>query len=349
MAFSATAFRRVVVTSAVTAAIVVSPILTAIAEAVSLTGAGATFPALLYEKYIAEFQKKNPGIKVSYQAIGSGGGIRQTIAGVVDFGGSDAAMTDSDMAKVPKDRGGVILVPTAGGSVVPVYNLPGVSKLRLGRTVLPDIFSGRITRWNDPRIAADNPGVNLPNREIKTVVRADGSGTTFVFVNHLAAVSPYFKGRVGVGTAPKWTTNPLKGRGNAGVAANVKRTEGSVGYVEQSYASENKLAVAEVQNKSGEWFAPSIEGTNRALSALKLPDNFRVFDGDPAAGYPITGLTWMMVYRQYDSPQKAEAVRKWVEWVLTEGQELNDDLNFARIAPDDARRVLEVVRSQVKP
>lgn len=345
MAFSAT-LRRAVSASAVAVAIAVSPVLTAIAEAVSLTGAGATFPVLLYDRYIAEFQKKNPGIRVSYQGIGSGGGIRQTIAGVVDFGGSDAAMTDADIAKVKR---GVILVPTAGGSVVPVYNLPGVPKLRLSRQVLPDIFAGRITRWNDPRIVADNPGVNLPSSEIKTVVRADGSGTTFIFVNHLSAVSPYFKGRVGVGTAPNWTTNPVKGRGNPGVAAQVKRTPNSVGYVEYSYAVENKLTVAEVQNKKGEWFGPSLEATNTAISALNMPDNFRIFEGDPDSGYPITGLTWMMVYKQYDSAEKSAAVKKWIEWVLTEGQELNSSLNFARIAPKDVQRVLQTVKSEVKP
>jgi phosphate transport system substrate-binding protein len=346
MLLSTKTFRRAVTASAVSAAIAFSPVLTAIAQAVTLNGAGATFPALLYERYIAEFKKKNPNMTVNYQAIGSGGGIRQTIAGVVDFGGSDAAMTDDDMAKVNR---GVILVPTAGGSVVPVYNLPGVPNLKLGREVLPEIFAGRITKWNDPKIVKDNPGVNLPNSDIKTVVRADGSGTTFVFVNHLSAVSPYFKGRVGVGTAPKWTTNPLRGRGNAGVASQVKQTPGSIGYVEQSYAQENKLIVAQVQNKKGEWLSPSLEQTNKAIAALKLPDNFRVFDGDPDEGYPITGLTWMMVYRQYDSPEKAAAVRSWIRWVLTEGQNLNNSLNFARLSSADAERVLKVVESEVKP
>ncbi|KAM3107632.1 phosphate ABC transporter substrate-binding protein PstS [Phormidesmis sp. 146-33] len=348
MSFSTTALRRAVTASVVTAAIAFSPVLTAIAQAVTLNGAGATFPALLYDRYRAEFQKKT-GISVNYQAVGSGAGIRQTIAGVVDFGGSDAAMTDADIAKVPQKRGGIILVPTAGGSVVPIYNLPGVPNLKLGRQVLPDIFAGRITRWNDPKIVADNPGVNLPNSDIKTVVRADGSGTTFVFVNHLSAVSPYFKGRVGVGTAPKWTSNPLKGRGNAGVSAQVKQTANSIGYVEQSYAEENKLTVAQVQSKKGEWLSPSLDATNAAIGSLTLPDNFRVFNGDPDAGYPITGLTWMMVYKQYDSPEKSAAIRKWIEWVLTDGQNINNTLGFARLKPADAQRVLQTVKDQVKP
>jgi phosphate transport system substrate-binding protein len=341
-----TAFRRAATASAVTIALTLTPVLTAIAEAVTLNGAGATFPALLYERYISEFKKKNPSTNVNYQAIGSGGGIRQTIAGVVDFGASDAAMTDDDMKKVNR---GIILVPTAGGAVTPIYNLPGVTNLKLSREVLPEIFAGRITRWNDAKIAKDNPGVNLPNSDIKTVVRADGSGTTFIFTNHLSSVSPYFKGRIGVGTAPKWTTNPLKGRGNPGVAALVQKTSGSIGYVEHSYAEKNKIAMAAVQNKRGEFLTPSVDSANKALSTVKFPDNFRVFEGDPSEGYPITGLTWIMVYRQYDSKEKSDAVKQWVEYVLTEGQNLNSQLGFTRIPNDVAQRALQQVRNEVKP
>lgn len=348
MAFPTLALRRAVTASAVTVAIAFSPVLTAVAQAVTLNGAGATFPALLYDRYRAEFKKKNPDITVNYQPIGSGGGIRQVIAGVVDFGGSDAAMTDADIAKVNR---GVLLVPTAGGAVAAVYNLPGVSNLKLSRSVLPDIFAGRITRWNDSRIAADNPGVNLPNSPIKTVVRADGSGTTFIFTNHLSAVSPYFKGRVGVGTAPKWTTNPLKARGNPGVAASVSKTPGAIGYVEYSSAKQNRLSIAQVQNKKGEYVSPSLDSTNKALATIDFPDNFRVFEGDPTEGYPITGLTWMMIYKQYDSAEKAAAVKKWVQWVLTDGQNINGDpsLEFARIPQSTAQRALQKVQNEVRP
>lgn len=346
MVLSATIVRRAVTASAVSVAIAISPVLTALAQAVTLNGAGATFPALLYDRYRAEFQKKNPGITVNYQAIGSGGGIRQTIAGVVDFGGSDAAMTDEDMAKVQR---GIILVPTAGGAVSPVVNLPGVSNLKLSRQVLPEIFAGRITKWNDPKIAKDNPGVNLPGSDIKTVVRADGSGTTFIFTNHLSTVSPYFKGRVGVGTAPKWTTNPLKGKGNPGVAALVKQTPNSIGYVEYSYAKQNNLAVVAVQNKKGEFLTPTVDNTNKALSTINFPDNFRVFEGDPSDGYPITGVTWMMIYRNYDSPEKSAAVKKWIDWVLTEGQSLNNGLDFTRIPDSVVQRARQKVQNEVKP
>jgi phosphate transport system substrate-binding protein len=347
MSFSTTTLRRVVTASAVTVAIAFSPVLTAIAQAVTLNGAGATFPALLYDRYRSEFQKKT-GISVNYQGVGSGAGIRQTIAGVVDFGGSDAAMTDADIAKVSR---GVILVPTAGGAVAPVYNLPGVSNLKLSRSVLPDIFAGRITQWNDSKIAADNPGVNLPNSPIKTVVRADGSGTTFIFTNHLSAISPYFKGRVGVGTAPKWTNNPLKGRGNPGVAALVSKTQGAIGYVEYSYAKQNNLATAMVQNRKNEFVMPSLDGTNRALATITFPENFRVFEGNPSDGYPITGLTWMMIYRQYSSKEKSDAVKKWVDWVLTDGQNLNGapGLEFARIPQAVADRARQTVQNEVKP
>ncbi len=355
MFFSQTAIRRAVVATVTTATVAAGAIAAMTAntavnaqQKVTLNGAGATFPALLYQRYIREFQAKNPNIKVNYQGIGSGGGIRQTIAGTVHFGGSDAAMTDAQMSQGAAGKRGIILVPTAGGSVVPIYNLPGVSKLRLSRTVLPEIFGGRITKWNDPKIVKDNPGVNLPNSEIKTVVRADGSGTTFIFVNHLSAVSSYFRGRIGVSTAPEWTTDPLKGQGNPGVAALVKRTAGTVGYVEQSYADRNKLAIAEVQTAKKQWVMPSLALANQAVAAFKFPENFRVFDGDPDNGYPITGITWMMVYRQYPNAAQSAAIKKWMTYVLTDGQNINDDLEFTRIPAPVLQRALAQV-NQIKP
>lgn len=344
MLLSTRTLQRTIVTSAFAAAIALSPVLTSMAQALRISGAGATFPAPLYERYFRDYKAKS-GVDVSYQAIGSGGGIRQMIAGTVDFGGSDAAMTDAQMQQVG-DRG-VILVPTAGGAVAVVYNLPGVSNLKLSRSVLPAIFSGKITRWNDPKIAADNPGVSLPDTPIKSVVRADGSGTTFIFTNHLSAVDPYFRGRIGAGTAPNWTTNPVRGRGNAGVAAQVQRTSGSIGYVEFAYATQNNMAMAQVQNKKGEFVAPSLAATEAALASLEFPDNFRVFANDPAEGYPIAGLTWMMIYQRYDSAEMANAVKQMVQWVLTDGQALNNPLNYTRIPQPVVQRVLQAVNSQV--
>jgi phosphate transport system substrate-binding protein len=346
MAFFSTILNRVVATSVITGAVALSPVLTVIAQAETLNGAGATFPAPLYERYAREVKKKHPDLKVNYQAIGSGGGIRQTINGTVDFGASDAAMKDDEIAKV---KNGVILVPTAGGAVSVVYNLPGVNKLRLSRKTLPAIFSGKITNWNDAQIKADNPGVNLPNQPIKFAVRADGSGTTFIFTNHLSSIDPYFKGRIGANTAPKWTLpNALRGKGNPGVAALVARTPGAIGYVEYDYATKNKLKSAEIQNKKGEFVAPSLAGANAALSTVRFPDNYRVFVGDPGQGYPIVGLTWMMVYKKYPTPAKADAVKKWINWVLKDGQQYNDDLNYTKIPGDVVNRVLQTVNSSVK-
>jgi phosphate transport system substrate-binding protein len=346
MIFSITLLNRVATTSVVAASVALSPVFTAIAQAETLNGAGATFPAPLYERYAREVNKKYPDLKVNYQAIGSGGGIRQVIAGTVDFGGSDAAMKDDEIAKVKK---GVILVPTAGGSVSVVYNLPGVNNLKLSRATLPAIFAGQITNWNDAKIKSDNPGANLPNQPIKFVVRADGSGTTFIFTNHLSAINAYFKGRIGANTAPKWTLpNALKGKGNPGVAALVARTSGSIGYVEYDFATKNKLKSALVQNKKGEFVAPSLQSANAALSTVKFPDNYRVFVGDPGQGYPIVGLTWLLVYKQYATPAKANAVKKWVNWVLKDGQQYNDDLNYTKIPTDVVNRVLQTVNSTVK-
>jgi len=327
----------------ITTAVVFAPLLTSVAKAESLTGAGASFPAPLYQRYAQQMRKA--GLTMNYQACGSSCGIRQTIKGTVDFGGSDAAMTDAEMAKVNR---GVILVPTAGGAVSVVYNLPGVNNLKLSRQVLPGIFSGQITKWNDPEIKKDNPGANLPNSTIRSVVRADGSGTTFIFTNHLSNISGYFKGRIGTSKKPKWTKATLKSKGNSGVAATVKQTPGSIGYVTQAYAKENNLKTALVQNSSGQFVAPTLQAANNALSSVTFPANYRVFVGDSSTGYPIVGLTWMMVYKKYPTPAKAQAVKNMVKWVLTEGQSYNAQLNYTRIPSSVANQVISTVNNNVK-
>ncbi len=348
MAFSMTTLRRAATTSAVAVTFAFGPLLTVIAQAIPLTGAGATFPEPLYQRYFAEFQQKNPDIQVNYQGIGSGGGIKQLTAGTVDFAGSDTAMTDEEAAEVER---GVVFVPTAGGPVAVVYNLPGApNNLKMSRTVLPAIFAGQITRWNDPKIAADNPGVNLPDLPIRLATRADSSGTTFIFTNALSAVDPYFKGRVGANKAPSWPGQPLSGKGNPGVAQIVQRTPSTIGYVEATFANENKLQTALVQNKKGAFVAPTVEEANRALENVQFNPDFRVdFEklGDPAEGYPITGLTWMMVYKQYPDAAKADAIKKLVGYTLTEGQELNDDLTYTRIPRNVTEQVVQTVNSSV--
>ncbi|NJM73717.1 MAG: phosphate ABC transporter substrate-binding protein PstS [Scytonema sp. RU_4_4] len=345
MAFLTTVLNRVVSTSAITAVVTLGPIFTVIAQAETINGAGATFPAPLYERYAREVKKKYPNLGINYQAVGSGAGVNQVIAGTVDFGASDSAMTDAQMAKV---KNGVILVPTAGGAVAIVHNL-GVDNLKLSRKTLPGIFSGQITKWDDPQIKADNPGVNLPNLPIKAVVRADSSGTSFIFTNHLSAISPYFKGRIGTSTSPNWTIrNVTKAKGNPGVASSVTRTPGAIGYVEYEYALKNKLKVAQVQNKQGQFVAPSLQTANQALSTVNFPANFRVFIDDPGQGYPIVGLTWLLVYKSYPNAAKGTAVKNFVNWVLTDGQQINDDLNYTRIPAPVAQKVMQTVNSAIK-
>ncbi len=347
MIFFTTAFRRVVMTSVVAAAVGVGPVFTAIAAAVTLNGAGATFPQPLYERYFAQMKQKFPDLRVNYQGIGSGGGIKQMTANAVDFGGSDAAMTDDEMSKVSR---GVVFIPAAGGAIAVVYNAPGINNLKLSSKVLPAIFDGQITSWNDPKIAADNSGVNLPDLPIKVVVRADSSGTTFNFTNHLSATDPYFKGRIGPNKAPDWPVKPLKGKGNPGVAQLVKQTPGAIGYVESAYAKSSNLSTALVQNKQGNFVAPTLEEANKALENVQFNEDFRVsFDklGNPAEGYPITAVTWLMVYKKYEQPGKADAVKKMVQWALTDGQAINSSLEYTRIPQNVTQQVIQAVNSEV--
>jgi phosphate transport system substrate-binding protein len=342
MAFSVSSLRRAATTTVFTTAIAISPLFAPIAQAGSISGAGATFPEPLYNEYIKAYQSKNPGEKVSYQGIGSGGGIRQVQAGAVDFGGSDAAMTDAQIDTGKAKERGILLIPTAGGAVVPVINLPGVKELKLSRAALAGIFSGKVTTWNDAKIAADNAGVSLPGEKIRAVVRADGSGTTFIFTNHLSAVDAYFKGRVGAATAPQWTNDPLKGRGNAGVASTVQKTKNSIGYVEWAFAKQAGLTIVSVQDKNGQYVQPSLDGINKALASITFPENFRVFNGNPD-GYPITGVTWMILYKQYPDAAKAASVKNWAKWVLSEGQSINNSKDYAQIGSKDTQRAIQQV------
>jgi phosphate transport system substrate-binding protein len=209
---------------------------------------------------------------------------------------------------------------------------------------LAGIFSGKITTWNDPKIVADNAGVTLPSDKIRAVVRADGSGTTFIFTNHLSAVDAYFKGRVGAATAPQWTNDPLKGRGNAGVASTVQKTKNSIGYVEWAFAQKAGLTIVKVQDKSGQFVDPTMEGINKAIASISFPANFRVFNGNPE-GYPITGVTWMILYKQYPDAEKAKSVKNWMKWVLTDGQGLNNNQSYARMSDEVTKRALQEVET----
>lgn len=295
-------------------------------QAQQLSGAGATFPAPLYQRWAVEYNKQVPAIQVNYQSVGSGAGVKNFLQGVVDFGASDAAMTDAEMAKSPR---GAVLIPATAGSVVLAYNLEGVTNLKLTRAALAGIFLGTITKWNDPAIVAVNPGVPLPDRAINVAYRSDGSGTTFVFTQHLAAISPEFDEEVGF---DKSVTFPVGvgGKGNEGVTALIKQAPGTIGYVEFGYAEQNKLPVASVENKSGNFVAPTPESGAAALASVELPDNLRVWPVDPAApeAYPITTFSWLLLYQKYDDAAKLRALKDFVTYGLTEGQSFAVELGY---------------------
>ncbi len=295
-------------------------------HAQQLSGAGATFPAPLYQRWAVEYNKQVPTIKVNYQSVGSGAGVKNFLQGVVDFGASDAAMTDAEMAKVPR---GALLVPATAGSVVLAYNLEGVTNLKLTRAALAGIFLGTVQKWNDPAIVSANPGVPLPDRPINVAYRSDGSGTTFVFTQHLAAISPEFDERVGF---DKSVTFPVGvgGKGNEGVTALIKQTPGTIGYIEAGYAEQNKLSVALVENKSGNFVAPTPESGAAALASVEMPDNLRVWPVDTEApdAYPITSFTWLLLYQKYDDAARLKALKDFITYALTEGQSYATELGY---------------------
>lgn len=296
-------------------------------QARTINASGASFPAPLYQRWFVQYHESHPDTQVNFQSIGSGAGVKQFLQGLTDFGASDAAMTDDDMAKVP---GGVQLLPMTAGSIVMAYNLPGVGKpIQLPREVYPKIFLGEIKMWNDPLIANSNPGVKLPALPITVAYRADGSGTTFNFTNHLAAVSAQFKKTVGAGTLVQWPIG-VGGKGNQGVAALITQTPGTIGYVEFGYAMVTKLAMIVLQNKDGEYVAPTAESGAATLSHLELPGNLRAFDFDPAGkdSYPIVTFTWWLCRKQNTNPEIATEIKKVAQWCLDDGQKLSAELGY---------------------
>src|SRR5262245_12608232 len=273
----------------------------AASTAVDLHGAGASFPYPLYDRWFKDYVASHPNTTVDYQSVGSGAGITQFTNKTVDFGASDAAMTDEEIAKVDK---GVQLIPMTAGSVVLAYNLPDVSTpLKLSRKAYTEIFLGKITKWNDPAIASANPGVKLPDTNVTVVRRADSSGTTFVFTQHLSAVSPEWEKGPGTSKAPNWPAG-VGAKGNEGVTSTIQQTPGSIGYVEFSYAKLSKLPMAALENKSGAFVEASTASGQAALAAGQLPENLRLFLPDPEGkeAYPVVTYTWLLAYRKYDNP-----------------------------------------------
>jgi phosphate transport system substrate-binding protein len=304
---------------------------TASSGAVDLTGAGATFPYPLYSKWFADYAAST-GVRINYQSIGSGGGIRQLSEGTVDFGASDSPMKDEELAKA---KGAIMHFPTVLGAVAVIYNLPGVaSGLKLSGPVLADMFAGRITKWNDAKIAALNGGMKLPENDVLVVHRTDGSGTTFVFTDYLSAVSPAWASGPGRGKEVSWPVG-LGGKGNDGVAGQVKQTPGAIGYAELAYAKQNKLPFASIQNKAGSFVAPSPEGMTAAAAgvAANLPPNtdyrLSIVNADGAGAYPISSFTWILVYTQQANGEKGRKLRDFLKWALTEGEKQAAALDYA--------------------
>uniref|UniRef100_B8HV05 Phosphate-binding protein n=1 Tax=Cyanothece sp. (strain PCC 7425 / ATCC 29141) TaxID=395961 RepID=B8HV05_CYAP4 len=308
---------------------------------VTLTGAGASFPAPLYQRWFSEYSKLNPNVQVSYQSVGSGAGVNQFTAGTVDFGASDVAMTDAEIAKVSK---GVVLLPMTAGSVVVVFNVPGVTSLRLSRTALAGIFLGQIKTWNNPAIAATNKGAKLPNLPIRIVHRSDGSGTTALFTRYLSAISPQWKNGPGEGRSVQWPTG-TGAKGNEGVSALLEQTKGGIAYVEYFYAKSNKIPAAALQNRSGNFIQANAQTSSATLAGIKLPENLRGFDADPTGPneYPIVSFTWIMAYRNMGNPTKARALRQVLTWSAREGQAFADDLGYIPLPPSVQQRVIKAI------
>jgi len=295
-------------------------------QAQQLSGAGATFPAPLYQRWSVEYNKQVPAIQVNYQSVGSGAGVKNFLQGVVDFGASDAAMSDEEIAKSPR---GAVLIPATAGSVVLAYNLPEVKNLRLSREAMAGIYLGKITKWNDPAIVASNPGTPLPATPINVAYRSDGSGTTFVFTQHLSAISPEFDEQVGFDKSVTFPVG-IGGKGNEGVTALIKQTPGTIGYIEFGYAEQNGLSCAALENKSGQFVAPTPESGAAALASVEMPENLRIWPVDPAApeAYPITTFTWLLLYKKYDDAAKLKALKDFITYGLTEGQSYATDLGY---------------------
>ena len=295
-----------------------------------LRGAGATFPAPLYEKWIQTYRQQHPEVAITYDAVGSGEGQRRFLADAVDFGASDAALSDEQMARV---KVGARLVPVTAGVVVLAYNLPGLGgPLKLGRDVYVDILAGRVRTWDDARIRAQNPGLNLPNRSIAIVARQDRSGTTFALTNHLSAVSSAWRDQgPGVGNLVDWKAAMLA-RGNEGVAGRIKVSEGSIGYVEHHFAKRLGLSMAHVQNKAGRYVAPDEHGGQAALAAnvKEMPSNLRLFLPDPEGeeSYPIVTFSWLLLYDRYPDRERALALKRFLAWGLTAGQSYSRELGY---------------------
>jgi phosphate transport system substrate-binding protein len=305
-------------------------------ESTRLRGSGASFPFPLYSAWFREYNRVNPNVVIDYQARGSGAGVRDFINRTVDFAASDAAMTDEEMKQVDV---GVQLLPMTAGAIVLSYNLrDGPKDLKLSREAYSKIFLGQVTKWNNPLLAKANPDAKMPDLDITVVRRADSSGTTFVFTQHLSAISEVWKTEFGTGTTVNWPSSDrfIASPQNAGVAATIKQTPGAIGYIEYTYAVGAKMPMAWLENKAGKFVEPTIESGEAALAGVKLPPDLRAWLPDPPSpeAYPIVTYTWMLFYKKYDSPKTAEAIRNLVKWCLTDGQKMSPKLGYIPLPND---------------
>src|SRR5258707_527673 len=308
-----------------------------------INGAGATFPYPIYSKWFDEYAKVDPSVRFNYQSIGSGGGQKQILAETVDFGASDGPMSDDNLAKAP---GKILHMPTVAGAVVITYNLPDNPKLELDGPTVTDIFLGKITTWNDKRIAALNPGVKLPATDLVVVHRSDGSGTSYIFTDYLSSVSKEWETRAGRNTSVKWPMG-LGAKGNEGVAGQIKQLPGTLGYVELAYARQNKLPVAEIKNAAGNFITPSLESVTEALSNAKIPEDFRFSMVNPpgSKAYPIAGATWLLVYEHQKDAAKGKKLVEFLKWALTKGEGIAGSLDYAPLPESLQPRVLERIET----
>ncbi len=310
----------------------------------SLNGAGATFPYPMYSKWFSEYHKLHPDVQINYQSIGSGGGIRQVLAGTVDFGASDGPMTDQQLAEAKVK---ILHIPTVLGGVVPAYNVTGVKgEVKFTPEALAGIFLGKITSWNDKAITGANPGVNFPNEPIIVIHRSDGSGTSFIFTDYLSKVSNDWKNGPGKGTSIKWPVG-LGGKGNEGVAGMVRQMEGSLGYVELIYAVQNNIAYGSVKNAAGEFVKASLESVTAAAASVKnMPADLRVSitNAPGKDAYPISSFTWLLIPTQSKDANKGKILVDLVNWCETEGQKMTKDLSYAPLPESVVAKVLEAIK-----
>lgn len=307
-------------------------------KTITLQGAGASFPYPIYDAWFKAYNEQDPSIRINYTKTGSGAGIRSFLNEEVDFGASDAAMKDEEIAKVKR---GAVLLPMTAGSIVLAFNLEGVDELKLSREAYAGIFLDKIKKWNDPKIATTNEGVELPDLEISIIRRADSSGTTYVFTKHLSAISEEWAQGPGTGKTVQWLGNNYGGKKNDGVAALLTQTPGSIGYVEYGFAHNSKLPMVQLENKAGKFITPSLESASASLGAVALPENLIAWISDPEGegSYPIVTYTWMLLYKKYPDADKAAALKKVLTWCLNEGQKRSAKLHYIPLPANVVERV----------